>query len=104
MEEKTNQMTAQEVMPEVEAPKEQSRKVSYEQLENIAHQLSEQNSQLVRKLQEINMQNVFARLNFLFRVVEFGSKFPEEFLTKCINEIVSLMTVESTDTEKEETE
>ena len=88
--------------PEAEAPKEQPRKMTYEQLEGIAHQLSEQNVQLVRKLQEANMQNMFARLNFLFKVVEFGARFPKEFLDKSVAEIVDIMTVDVPEQPKEE--
>lgn len=45
-------------------------KMSYEQLENIAHQLSEQAKQLYAKLQEANMTNIFKRLDYLFKVIE----------------------------------
>ena len=45
-------------------------KMSYEQLENVAHQLSEQSRQLYAKLQEANMANMFKRLDYLFKVVE----------------------------------
>lgn len=91
--------TVQEITSEMEAPKGQPQKMTYEQLEGIAHQLSEQNVQLMRKLQEANMQNMFARLNYLFKVVEFGARFPKEFLDKSIAEIVSIMTIEETEVE-----
>lgn len=68
-------------------------KMSYEQLENIAHQLSEQNRQLYMKLQSSNMTNIFKRLDYLFKVVENGHMFSEDFLTKCIKEIEELITV-----------
>lgn len=94
----------QEATPEMEAPKEKTQKMTYEQLEGIAHQLSEQNVQLVRKLQEANMQNMFARLNYLFKVVEFGARFPKEFLDKSIAEIVSIMTIDEPEVEPEKKE
>lgn len=75
-------------------------KLSYEQLENIAHQLSEQAKQLYAKLQEANMTNVFKRLDYLFKVVENAHAFSEEFVAKCVAEIEDLMTVP----ESEETE
>lgn len=75
-------------------------KMSYEQLENIAHQLSNQAKQLYAKLQEANMVNMFKRLDYLFKVVENAHAFNEEFVTKCVAEIEDLMTVP----EKEETE
>lgn len=68
-------------------------KMSYEQLENVAHQLSEQNRQLFAKLQELNMTNIFKRLDYLFKVVENGHMFKQDFLEKCIAEIESLMVV-----------
>lgn len=68
-------------------------KMSYEQLENVAHQLSEQNRQLFAKLQELNMTNMFKRLDYLFKVVENGHMFKQDFFEKCIAEIESLMIV-----------
>ena len=69
----------------------QSEKMSYEQLENIAHQLSEQVKQLYVKLQEANMANMFKRLDYLFKVVENGTMFDPDFLNKCIDEIENVM-------------
>lgn len=81
-------------------------KLSYEQLENVAHQLSEQNRQLFAKLQELNMANMFKRLDYLFKVVENGHMFKQDFFEKCIAEIENLMTVpeqeEKIDTEDKE--
>lgn len=68
-------------------------KMSYEQLENVAHQLSEQSRQLYAKLQEANMANIFKRLDYLFKVVENAHTFNEEFVNKCIIEIEDLITV-----------
>ena len=81
-------------------------KMSYEQLENVAHQLSEQNRQLFVKLQELNMANMFKRLDYLFKVVENGHMFKQDFFEKCIAEIENLMIVpeqeEKIDTEDKE--
>lgn len=77
-------------------------KLSYEQLENVAHQLSEQNKKLYTKLQEINMVNAFKRLDCLFKVVENASNFNQSFYSKCVDEIENLMTIPEQDIEKEE--
>ena len=77
-------------------------KLSYEQLENIAHQLSEQAKQLYAKLQEANMVNMFKRLDYLFKVVENAHAFNEEFVAKCVSEIEDLMTVPETEEETED--
>lgn len=74
-------------------------KLSYEQLENIAHQLSEQAKQLYAKLQEANLTNMFKRLDFLFKVVENAHAFNEDFVTKCVTEIEGLITVPETEEE-----
>ena len=86
-----------EMKPQVQRPE----KMSYEQLENVAHQLSEQNRQLFAKLQELNMVNTFKRLDYLFKVVENGHMFDQDFLEKCIAEIESLMTVPEQEEEPE---
>ena len=80
---------------------ERPEKLSYEQLENVAHQLSEQAKQLYMKLQAANMTNMFKRLDYLFKVVENGHIFKQDFLEKCIAEIEEIMTVPE-ETDKEE--
>ena len=80
---------------------ERPEKLSYEQLENVAHQLSEQAKQLYMKLQAANMSNMFKRLDYLFKVVENGHIFKQDFFEKCIAEIEEIMTVPE-ETDKEE--
>ena len=89
-----------EMKPQVQRPE----KMSYEQLENVAHQLSEQNRQLFAKLQELNMANMFKRLDYLFKVVENGHMFKQDFFEKCIAEIESIMTVPEQEEEPETTD
>ena len=86
-----------EMKPQVQRPE----KMSYEQLESVAHQLSEQNRQLFAKLQELNIANMFKRLDYLFKVIENGHMFKQDFLEKCIAEIESLMTVPEQEEEPE---
>lgn len=88
-EQKGNVVEMQPTPKEAERPE----KMSYEQLENVAHQLSEQSRQLYMKLQATNMNNMFKRLDYLFKVVENGHMFKQDFLEKCIAEIEELMTV-----------
>jgi len=68
-------------------------KLTYEQLENVCHQLSEQSRTLYQKLQEAEMTNLFKRLDYLFAVVENSNQFPQEFSTKCVKEIMDAMTI-----------
>ena len=100
-EQKEKVVNMQPMAKETERPE----KMSYEQLENVAHQLSEQAKQLYMKLQDANMNNIFKRLDYLFKVVENGHMFKQDFLDKCIAEIEELMTVpeeESLDNNTEE--
>lgn len=82
-------------------PKEKE-KLSYEQLENVCHQLSEQSRSLYQRLQEANMTNMFKRLDYLFAVVENREGFPKDFVDKCVKEIVDTMTVPEEPEKKEE--
>lgn len=77
----------------MEEKKNEKKKLSYEELENVCHQLSEQSQTLYRKLQEANLNNMFKRLDYLFAVIENKSSFPEDFVKKCIDEIVTTMTL-----------
>ena len=100
-EQKKKVVEMQPVTKETERPE----KMSYEQLEQVAHQLSEQARQLYSQLQKSNMTNMFKRLDYLFKVVENGHMFKQDFLEKCIAEIEEIMTVpeetEEDDKEKE---
>ena len=71
----------------------QPKKMSYEELEQIAHQLSDQTRQLYAKLQEANMINMFKRLDYLFKVIELPHMFSTEFATACAQEIQDLLTI-----------
>lgn len=103
-EQKKNVVEMKPQMQETARPE----KMSYEQLENVAHQLSEQAKQLYAQLQAANMTNMFKRLDYLFKVVENGHVFNQEFLNKCIAEIEEHMTipeeVEETENKENETE
>lgn len=80
----------------------ENEKMSYEQLENVAHQLSEQVRQLYAKLQEANLENMFKRLDYLFKVIENAHAFNAEFISKCASEIESLMTLPDPEDEPKE--
>lgn len=88
-EQKKKVVEMQPTTKETERPE----KMSYEQLEQIAHQLSEQARQLYSQLQKSNMTNMFKRLDYLFKVVENGHMFKQDFLEKCITEIEEIITV-----------
>lgn len=88
-------------------------KLTYEELENVCHQLSEQSRALYQKLQEVSqklqdvsMENFFKRLDYLFKVVDnaiaFTSRGYQDFISKCVEEIVSSMQIPEPEEEKTE--
>lgn len=66
---------------------------TYEELVAENNQIKQQAEAMYRQMQQMNMQNIFKRLEFLFKVVENRSAFPEEFKNKCILEVVNLLTI-----------
>ena len=73
---------------------ESEKKLSYEELNNVCVQLEQQNQYLVRQLQQTNMVNMFKRLDYLFKVLEFSSVIKDaEFINSCVEEIKEAMTV-----------
>lgn len=83
-------------------------KLTYEQLENVCHQLSEQSRALYQKLQEASMENFFKRLDYLFKVVDnaiaFTSRGYQDFISKCVEEIVSSMQIPEPEEEETKSE
>lgn len=70
-----------------------TQKMSYEELEQVAAQLSQQAQQLYARLQQAEMSNMFKRLDLLFKVVESAHAFNPEFVAKCVKEIEEIMTI-----------
>ena len=68
------------------------KELSYEELKNVAGQLSQQNQQLNMMLQQANMTNMFKRMDYLFKILELKDCFDSEFVITCSDEIKELMT------------
>lgn len=85
-----------------EKPVETKAKLSYEELENLCRQLSNQSKQLYQKLQEQNNFNAFKRLDYLFKVMEFAIQFDSTFVEKCTKEIEQIMTLDEVETNESE--
>lgn len=84
-----------------ELKNEVKKELTYQELQNVASQLSEQNQKLKHTIQEMNFTNILNRLTFLFKVVENAKVFSEKFSADCIKEIEDLMTLP--ENKKEET-
>lgn len=74
-------------------------KLSYEELENVCHQLSAQsqqlntqNQQLRMALNEANLANLYKRLDYLFEVIDKDNPYLSvDFKRQCADEIETLM-------------
>lgn len=92
-------------MAEKENPqKEEQKKLTYEQLEQLAGNLSKQNEQLYNRVVEQNFQNIITRLGLLFKVVENSDKFNTEFVVMCSEEIEKTLTLPEKEEDKKEEE
>ena len=65
----------------------ETQQLSYEELKNIAGQLQQQNMQLRQALQRANYENLFKRLDYLFRVLDHAHMFDIDFVEECTTEI-----------------
>lgn len=78
---------------------ENKKKLSYEELENVAAQLQQENMQFRQMINQINYNNFFKRLDYLFEVLKLSHMFPQEFTTECSDEIMQCMKVISPEDE-----
>jgi hypothetical protein len=70
----------------------QSTKASYEQLANIANQLYVQNQEMGKKLNEIDMENFFKRLDWLWQIINSTTPYiTEQFKQECGKEFMDMM-------------
>lgn len=77
-------------------------KPTYEQLQNYVNQLAAQNMSLRKRIAETDEISFFRMLEYSFKVIENKEVFPEEFLNKCISNIVEAMTPTAENTENTE--
>lgn len=87
-------------MEENKTKNNESKKLTYEQLNQAAQQISQQaealykeNQQLRETLSRISIQNGYTELGFKFKVIENSTMFPKEFVKRTITDIVNTMTV-----------
>ena len=70
----------------------QPAKASYEQLANIANQLYVQNQEMGKKLNEIDMENFFKRLDWLWQIINSTTPYiTEQFKQECGKEFMDMM-------------
>lgn len=72
-----------------------------EQYKAAVEALKSQNAQLIYQLQNINLNNMFKRLDYLFKVIENAAMFDESFVIQCTTEIMELMALPEEEKTKE---
>lgn len=89
--------------------KKANRKLSYEELQTAAQQISAQldavareNNQLRIALQKAQLGNLYTELEFKFKVVQNAEMFSTEFVEKCISSIEEIMTPEPEEEQKKD--
>lgn len=82
----------------------EEKKLSYEELENYAKQLTQQFDMMRKQMESMQLQEVVARLNFLFKVVELAKHFNKEYVSKCVEEIQRILVMEKPETGEPEVE
>jgi len=65
-------------------------KYTEEQLNEACRQIYDS---MARKLQQMNMSNMFKRLDYLFKVLEFRDCFDDDFIDTCANEVKEILTI-----------
>lgn len=71
-----------------------TKKFSYEELEKVASELANQVRMYEAQLKNTRFNETVARLNYLFKVVEFEDKFIKDhpdYVVGCKNEIVAIL-------------
>ena len=82
--------------------KSEEKKLTYEQLNDACNQLWQQNKQLAARTRELEQFAMNKRLDYLFKVLEYSSKFSSDFIVNCTNEIEEAMTITSNNDKREE--
>ena len=85
----------------MEAPAVEPKKLTYEELENVAKELYARCADMANELQTLRMDNGFKRLKYLFKVLKYYSLLDSEFVKKCANEIQEMMTIPEDTTKAE---
>ncbi len=72
------------------------------QLQRMSQQFNLERQKHQKETQELQMFNMFKRLDFLFKVVENAPMFPAEFVENITKEVVDLLSLSNEQENKEE--
>lgn len=76
----------------------EQKKLSYEELENVAVQLQHRCVELERKLRNIDIASF--RLEYLFKVIENKDNFSSGFVECCTKEVEDILTIKDSNIEE----
>lgn len=76
----------------------EQKKLSYEELENVAIQLQRSCVELERKLREFSIASF--RLEYLFKVIENKDNFSSDFIGDCVKEVEETLTIKDSNTKE----
>ena len=79
----------------------QGEQISYDELAKNFINLRNNYFEVVKRLHEYEKSNFFTQLGLLIEIVKTADKFPNEFVEKCVTEIITMMTPEVPNTEEE---
>lgn len=81
----------------MEEKKNPGKKLTYEELNNIAAQMQQRAMIAEQKLQNVDLTNM--RLHYLFEVIRYSNRdvFTQEFVDKCAKEIEDILTIKEED-------
>lgn len=82
--------------------KSESKKLTYEQLNDACNQLFMQIKQLRARNTELEQYTFNKRMDYLFRVLEFNKMFSSDFVISCSSEIENALTIPQDTEEKED--
>ena len=75
-------------------------KLGYEDLKTLASQAVQQAKMMSEQLKQHQFNEAVARLQFLFKVLEFSKFFPENYLSKSVIEIQNILAMPEDTTEE----
>lgn len=76
----------------------EQKKLSYEELENVAVQLQRRCVELERRLRDFSIASF--RLEYLFKVIENKDNFSSDFIGDCVKEVEDILTIKDTNTKE----
>ena len=88
-------------MGEVKEGVKQKKELTYDELKNVAGQLQQQNKFLIEQLQKNEYADLHKRIEYLFKVIEYGLSFSDPFVADCVKEIEDILTVPKEDKQPE---